>query len=281
MKKVPERKHLSKSFDGRFSQVSFRKALHFSAVDKLATKMRDSLQPSGWPLPSGPSKEFLEQVFHSLTAVRDFPLLSPALLRQKRLVLPKRVGYELKKTLVLDLNETLVHCVEPLDGVPSTVLSVPLPDGTLVRAGINLRPYLRECLVRASQHFEVIVFTSSHRCYADAVLDYLDPGRELVHHRLYRDHCILAHGYYIKDLRMLAGRRLQDMVIVDNSVHCFGYQLDNGVPIVSWYDDPHDQELKHLADYLEILKDLPDTREANRRNFKLDRFYKDYLLSCA
>ena len=67
----------------------------------------------------------------------------------------------------------------------------------------------------------------------------------------------------------------------DNSVHSFGYQLDNGVPIVSWYDDRNDQELQHLTDYLEVLKDLPDVRDANRRNFKLDRFYKDYSLSCA
>ena len=32
-------------------------------------------------------------------------------------------------------------------------------------------------------------FTASHEAYADAVIDYLDPKKELVQHRLYRRHC--------------------------------------------------------------------------------------------
>ena len=45
-----------------------------------------------------------------------------------------------------------------------------------IQAGVNIRPYVKECLIEANKHFEVIVFTASHSCYANVVLDYLDPN---------------------------------------------------------------------------------------------------------
>ena len=68
------------------------------------------------------------------------------------------------------------------------------------------------------------MFTASHKFYADVVLDYLDPKRELVHHRLYRDSCFQTEdGVYIKDLRIITNRDLKDLVIVDNAVYSFGF----------------------------------------------------------
>jgi CTD small phosphatase-like protein 2 len=68
------------------------------------------------------------------------------------------------------------------------------------------------------------VFTASHQSYADVVLDYLDPNRELIEYRLYRDSCIKTEeGVYIKDLRIIKNRNLKDVVIVDNAVYSFGY----------------------------------------------------------
>jgi CTD small phosphatase-like protein 2 len=43
------------------------------------------------------------------------------------------------------------------------------------QAGINVRPFALEILKEMSQLYEVIVFTASHSCYANRVLDYLDP----------------------------------------------------------------------------------------------------------
>lgn len=129
----------------------------------------------------------------------------------------------------------------------------------------------------ANKDYEVIVFTASHQCYADVVLDYLDPTRELIHHRLYRDNCIVTEGIFIKDLRVLNNRRIQDIIIIDNAAYSFGYQLDNGIPIISWHDDKYDKELYNLMDYLKALSKADDIRDINRQTFRLRTFYDDYI----
>jgi CTD small phosphatase-like protein 2 len=40
---------------------------------------------------------------------------------------------------------------------------------------------------------------------------------------------------------------LKDILIIDNSCLSFAFNIDNGIPIVPFYDDNNDQELKHLT----------------------------------
>lgn len=81
-----------------------------------------------------------------------------------------------------------------------------------------------ECLNEALKNFEIVVFTASHKVYADAILDYLDPENKYFSYRLYRDNCVLTpEGYYVKDLRVIRNRKLEDLVIVDNSVYSFAF----------------------------------------------------------
>jgi len=47
-------------------------------------------------------------------------------------------------------------------------------------------------------------------------------------------------GVHIKDLRVIGNRDLKDLVIVDNAAYSFGYQIDNGVPIIPFYDNKND-----------------------------------------
>lgn len=64
------------------------------------------------------------------------------------------------------------------------------------------------------------------------MLDYLDEEREIIKYRLYRQHCVNTdEGMYVKDLRIIKDRDLKDIVLVDNSIVSFAFNLDNGVPI--------------------------------------------------
>lgn len=169
------------------------------------------------------------------------------------------------------MDETLIHCVDDIEtDDPDVILEIDFPDEETVYAGINIRPYVMECLEEANQNFQVIVFTASHQTYADAILDYIDPNRELIQYRMYRQHCILTkEGYYVKDLRVIGNRDLKDMVIVDNSVYSFAFQIDNGIPIIPFYKDPNDEEMLHLIYYLSCLAGVEDVRAQNRAAFEL------------
>jgi len=102
-------------------------------------------------------------------------------------------------------------------------LNITLLSGKILRAPFNIRPFTKECLEMVNKDFEVVVYTASHKWYADVILDYIDPEGKLIQHRLYRDHCIkTTDNVYIKDLRVFEGRDLKDLLIVDNAVYSFG-----------------------------------------------------------
>lgn len=130
---------------------------------------------------------------------RDDPLLPPL----------KKKG---KKTLVLDLDETLVH--SGFKQEPQTKVIVPVNlDGKVVLVYVNVRPGVDEFLSRSAELYEVVVFTASLAKYADPLLDKIDTFSR-ISSRLFRESCLLQNGTYVKDLSRL-GRDLKDVLIVD------------------------------------------------------------------
>jgi CTD small phosphatase-like protein 2 len=187
--------------------------------------------------------------------------------------LPRRTRRSCAKTLVLDLDETLVHCsLEPIDDADLRI-DVPF-GGQSLRVHVRKRPGLDAFLDAVSGRFEVVVFTASQRAYADRLLDRLDPQRQRVKHRLFREACVEVHGNLLKDLSVL-GRDLSQTILVDNSPHAFGYQLDNGVPIRSWFDDRNDSELAKLLPFLDSILEAEDVRPAIRARFALHQRVED------
>ena len=89
-------------------------------------------------------------------------------------------------------------------------------------------------------------------------------------HRMFRESCLAVEGNYLKDLTVL-GRDMSKMVHVDNSPHAFGYQVDNGIPIESWFDDQNDKELLKLERYLQVLHKTNDVRDSVRETFQTYR----------
>jgi CTD small phosphatase-like protein 2 len=124
-------------------------------------------------------------------------------------------------------------------------------------------------LQELAKHFEIVVFTASHACYANPVIDYLDPEGTLVTKRLFRDNCRqVSESLYVKDLTVFKNRQLKNMVLIDNAAYSYSLQLDNGVPIVPFYNNKKDTELKELAHLIIELADVDDVRPVLRDKFK-------------
>lgn len=139
-------------------------------------------------------------------------------------------------------------------------------------AGINIRPGAIDLLKSLKGKFEVMIFTASHSCYANEILNFLDPDRDLIHHRLYREHCFISNeGYFVKDLRIL-NRPMKDVLLVDNAAYSYAFQLDNGVPILPYFKGKNDYEMQALQNYLFSLLMREDIRLENQRLFKLNRY---------
>jgi len=162
--------------------------------------------------------------------------------------LPPLIGD--RYTLILDLDETLVHYTEDENS-----------------GQYQARPGLQEFLAELAPYYELSVFTAAMQEYADWVLDEIDT-RQLIAHRLYRQHTIQAGNAFVKDLNLL-GRDLARTIIIDNVGENFQLQPGNGILIRSWFDDMQDAALSELLpllkgrEYVEMaVKKVSDVRVA-------------------
>ena len=124
-------------------------------------------------------------------------------------------------TLVLDLDETLIH------------FSINAQN----EGHLFFRPYLFHFLNAVSEYYELIIFTAGLKEYAKIVLDLIENrmGKKIFDYRLYREHTEPNdEGIFIKDLSKI-GRNLQKMIIVDNTKENYELQNDNGIEIKSYY----------------------------------------------
>ena len=124
-------------------------------------------------------------------------------------------------TLVLDLDETLIH------------FSINAQN----EGHLFFRPYLFHFLNAVSEYYELIIFTAGLKEYAKIVLDLIENrmGKKIFDYRLYREHTEPNdEGIFIKDLSKI-GRNLQKIIIVDNTKENYELQNDNGIEIKSYY----------------------------------------------
>jgi CTD small phosphatase-like protein 2 len=201
-----------------------------------------------------------------------------ALIQSKLVVLPMapRPG---GKTLILDLDETLVR-LDNEEGQEEIIFED--DDGNLMMIKVHVRPFAREFIAAMSKVYELIVFTAAQKSYADAVVDHLDPKRQYINAVLSRENCLTTRlGHHVKDLRIIRNRMLKNMIILDNSAIAFGLQRDNGVPILPFYGDPADGELENVQDYLKNAVGAHDIREYNKSHLKLGTMLEYSIASLA
>ena len=184
------------------------------------------------------------------------------------------------KIAIFDLDETLIHCVGDIRSKKKDeyqqIITVTMPTRIKVQIGINIRPHWKESLLQIKNKYFIVVYTASHNNYADAVLDFLDPENCIFEGRLYRKDCIQAQidetKFYVKDLDIFKNFNLKDIVIIDNSVLSFAYHLNNGIPIVPYYNSKEDSELIILSKYLLFIADCYDLRKCNIEHICMESF---------
>ena len=164
-----------------------------------------------------------------------------------------------KYTLVIDLDETLVHYVEERD-----------------KAYVQVRPFADYFLTEMGKYFEIVIFTSAEEDYANLVLKELDK-RNIISHKLYRKHTNQSNGVFLKDLSKL-GRDIKKICIIDNTKENYGLQPENGLHISSYLGDQCDNELLSLSDDLMKIanSDLDDIRPVVKEiNTNMQNRYKE------
>lgn len=133
-----------------------------------------------------------------------------------------------QKTLVIDLDETLIHSLAK-GGRMSSGHMVEVKLNTTVGLGgatlgpqhpilyyVHKRPHCDEFLRKVCKWYNLVVFTASVQEYADPVIDWLEQERKYFSGRYYRQHCTFRNGAYIKDLSSVEPD-LSKVMILDNS----------------------------------------------------------------
>ena len=141
-------------------------------------------------------------------------------------------------TLVLDLDETLIYF---------NFININKNLGK-----VRLRPGLLNFLEIIKEFYEIIVFTSSTKDYADIILNAIENkgNSKFFDGRLYREHNLQLEQKFYKDLSRI-GRNLTKTLIVDNFNHTFKFQKENGILISSFYGE--NKEDKALIELQKIL----------------------------
>ena len=185
-----------------------------------------------------------------------------------------------KKLLVLDLDETLTHCeTNELNMIEcDKIISIKLNENKEKKIGLNIRPGLEDFLTSLQDKFVVVLFTASLKQYADSIVSEIDPEHKYFKYLLCRHNCVSISFnkdnkneiYYVKDLRVF-DIPMEKIVIVDNSILSFVYQINNGIPILPFYSNENDNELQNLLVYLHFMTQVKDVTKEIQKSFGLSK----------
>ena len=171
--------------------------------------------------------------------------------------LPKKSNK--KYTLVLDLDETLIH-FKPNPNNDSS-------------GKIMIRPFLYDFLRSIKKYYELIIFTAATEDYANPIINAIEKEEKFFEYRLYRIHTTIIDNDFVKDLSKL-GRDLNRTIIVDNMKQNYKNQPENGITIRPFWGK--DVEDTALIDLLDILKKIA---ENNMNVITGLKYFKEDIIS--
>ena len=156
------------------------------------------------------------------------------------LILPPFNSNRFKYTLIINLDENIVHYVEE-------------EEKSYVKVRFNTDNFLKNL----SKFYEIIFFTSLNKDYADIIIDNIDTEKKYVNFRLYREDTI---NFNFKNFNKL-GRKVETSIIINN--YSESPVNENELRINIFDGSEEDKELVYLEQYLiELVKfDENDIRE--------------------
>lgn len=188
--------------------------------------------------------------------------------------LSRNPGKKKRKTLILDLDETLIHSLARTSPRISTA-QLKMIEIKINNVSTLYYVYKRPCcdyfLKEIANWFDLQIFTASVQEYADPIIDWLEseivtskatPLGPLFLKRYYRNDCTYRKGVgYVKDLSKFFPREeLKNVLILDNSPVSYAKHERNAVMIEGWINDTSDRDLLNLLPMLYGLSMAIDVR---------------------
>ena len=160
-----------------------------------------------------------------------------------------------KYTLVLDLEETLVHINQSGECI--------------------LRPGLYQFLKDIKPYYELVSFSNESKYSSEPIIDIIEEKKKFFDYNLYREHLTFIGKEFIKDLSKL-GRDIKKVIIVDNISNNFKLSPENGIQILPFFgDNNNDNILEELKKILILFyKDKLEDLRVGIRKYKKDIFNK-------
>ncbi|XP_029470065.1 CTD small phosphatase-like protein 2 isoform X2 [Rhinatrema bivittatum] len=213
------------------------------------------------------------ELFNPYKFLCNIPQLS-GIHRPRRKEIPFKTRSVPVCTLVLELEDTLVCCsMAPFTHFDYSFL-IPFQD-VYYKVYVKLRPFTKEFLETISKMYEIFVFTTAKREYAEKILAFLDPQKKLIRHRLFQEDCACIQGHYVKDLSVLK-RSLASTVALDSAPHTFPYHISNRLQIQSWLGNSDDSELLKLMPVLDHMTQVGDVRAEISRRCRLSKMFSEH-----
>lgn len=193
-----------------------------------------------------------------------------------------------KPLLVLELDDVLIHLpvrgrlYHPRASALEMKCGSPILQSREFTRGkrdsnsltVYARPHLQQFLEELAPFYTIYVFTRLSLDIANKIVEGLDPRQKYIS-RVFDSQFFskTKKGFWVKDLRVFPEQPNAKFILqVDSQTGSFFPDLDSGVPIVPFQDNPEDRELYFLKHYLLELRKSADLRASNARHFQLEKY---------
>lgn len=181
-----------------------------------------------------------------------------------------------RKLLILDLDETLIHSEYVPDSESHLVdfdFMMDYDKGSYYYT--KKRPFLDKFLTYAFENFDVAVWTAAGETYANLVLQNIGVDKSNLKFFYTKENCtikvdyVCSQYYGVKNLQKLRkkGYDLDQVLIVDDVQKTAVNNYGNLILIKPFTDDTQDTELLKLISYLETIKDSSNVRRIEKRGW--------------